>query len=131
MNQTVLMGNLGADPELRQTEGGPLLKLRMATTERIKKKDEWTDHTEWHQITIWGKRAERLAEILEKGMRILVVGRLRTRSYEKDGDKRYSTEIHADSVELCGSKSNMEKPPRQAAQRGRGIRTEDPFEGYR
>jgi len=86
-------------------------------------------------VTIWGKRAEGLAELLEKGSRVLIDGRLRTRSYEVDGGKRYSTEIHADTVELCGSRENRvaknPNPPRGTTQRRPIKQDEDPFEGYR
>lgn len=137
MNSVTLYGNLGADPELKQLETGSLLKMRIATAERRKGKDDkWVDHTEWHQVTVWGKRAEGLAEILSKGDRVLVVGKLRTRSYESNGEKRYSTEIHADEIELAG------KRPEGGDSRGRGQsrptrnrRDEDsesdPFAGYR
>ncbi len=142
MNHVTLYGNLGADPELKRLESGSLLKLRLATTERRKVKDEWVDHTEWHQITVWGKRAEGLAEILEKGSRILVTGSIRTRSYESNGEKRYSTEIHADEIELAGKsggKRDDDRPqrhrrPERPARAQRDDDREpasDPFEGYR
>ena len=146
MNTVYLFGNLGSDPELKQLDNGALLKMRIATSERRKGKgDKWEDHTEWHQVTVWGKRAEGLAEILSKGDRILVVGRLRTRSYESDGVKRYSTEIHADDVELTGGRGGSKRederprgrddrrPARQnrTAQRMDEEPASDPFAGYR
>jgi single-strand DNA-binding protein len=105
MNKVLLLGNLGADPELRMTQGGQaVLKIRMATSEtyfdRNKVKQE---RTEWHAVVVWGKRAEGLAKILEKGSRILVEGGLRTSSWDdKDGVKRYKTEVHASNILLCG-----------------------------
>jgi single-strand DNA-binding protein len=140
MNSVTLYGNLGADPELKQLESGSLLKMRIATTERRKGKDDkWIDHTEWHQVTVWGKRAEGLAEILNKGDRVLVVGKLRTRSYESNGEKRYSTEIHADEIELAGkrndaSRDDARRPARneRPARRGRDEEpASDPFAGYK
>ena len=141
MNSVTIFGNLGADPELKQLDTGSLLKLRIATSERRKVKDQWVDHTEWHQVTVWGKRADGLAEILNKGDRVLVVGKLRTRSYESNGEKRYSTEIHADEIELAGGRGGAKKDD---APRGRPQRNErparpsrdeepasDPFAGYR
>ncbi len=104
LNEVYLMGNLGDDPELRFTQGGTgVLNLRLATNERIKRDGEWEDHTEWHNVVVWGKRGESLGMILVKGSRVLIKGNLRTSSYEgKDGVKRYKTEIHAREVVLTG-----------------------------
>ena len=120
LNHVVLFGNLGAEPELRSTAGGTsVLKLRMATTERFKDAaGEWKDHTEWHRVTVWGKRAEALAQLLTKGSTICVEGALRTSSYEKNGVTTYSTEIKATNVLLTGSGSG-----RQTA----GDREDTPF----
>lgn len=103
MNKAILMGNLGGDPELRYSASGTaILKFRLATSGRRKVRDEWQDVTEWHNVVVWQKRAEALSRILSKGDRILVEGDIRTSSYEKDGERRYRTEIHAREVELCG-----------------------------
>ena len=104
LNKVMLFGNLGADPELKTTQGGSsLLKLRLATTERyLDANKERQERTEWHSVTLWGKRAEALSRLLSKGSRILVEGSLRTSSYEKDGEKRYRTEINATNVILSG-----------------------------
>lgn len=108
LNRVLLLGNLGQDPELRMTSGGQaVLKLRLATSEtyldRNKVKQE---RTEWHSVTIWGKRAEGLAKILNKGSRIFVEGGLRTTSYDdKDGQKRYRTEVNATNIILSGGGS--------------------------
>jgi single-strand DNA-binding protein len=102
-NRVQLLGNLGAPPELRQTSGGPVLKLRMATSEQFLDRDKVRqERTEWHTVTVFGKRAEGLAKCLDKGSRLLVEGSIRTSSYEKDGEKRYSTEIVANDVLLQG-----------------------------
>lgn len=105
LNRAILLGNLGADPELRMTGGGTaVLKLRLATTESYLDKDKQRqERTEWHSVVVWGKRAEGLGKILSKGDRILVEGGLRTSSYDdKDGNKRYKTEIVATNVVLSG-----------------------------
>lgn len=104
MNKVILYGNIGADPELRVTPGGSsVLKLRLATSESyLDKTNTRQERTEWHSITIWGKRGEGLAKILGKGQKILVEGSIRTSSYEKDGEKRYRTEIVANNVMLPG-----------------------------
>jgi single-strand DNA-binding protein len=104
LNKVMLLGNLGADPELRMTAGGQaILKLRLATTETyLDKSNTRQERTEWHSITVWGKRGEALAKILAKGSNIFVEGSLRTSSYEKDGEKRYRTEIVANNILLTG-----------------------------
>lgn len=101
----MLLGNCAADPELRMTSGGQaILKIRLVTNQRVKKRDgNYDDHAEWHSVIVWGKRAEGLGKILSKGSRIFVEGSLRTSSYDdRDGNKRYKTEITADSVVLAG-----------------------------
>lgn len=105
MNKAILIGNLGADPELKFTQGGQsVLKMRLATTEKWKDKDGQTqEKTEWHSVVLWGKRAEALSKFLAKGKTICVEGRIQTRSYEdKDGVKKYATEINATEVVLLG-----------------------------
>jgi len=104
LNKVLLLGNLGADPELRVTPGGQaVLKLRLATTESyLDRSNTRQERTEWHRITIWGKRGEALAKFLSKGDRIFIEGSIRTSSYEKNGEKRYSTDIVANNVILAG-----------------------------
>lgn len=106
MNLVVIIGNLGQDPEVREAASTTVCKLRVATNERKKQGEQWVDHTEWHSVTLFGKRAESLGKMLNKGERVAVRGRLRTSSYEKDGEKRYRTEIIADDIELLGSKAS-------------------------
>ncbi len=104
LNKVLLLGNLGADPELKVTAGGQaILKLRLATTESyLDKSNTRQERTEWHSITVWGKRGEALSRILAKGSSIFVEGGIRTSSYEKDGEKRYRTEIVANNIILAG-----------------------------
>jgi single-strand DNA-binding protein len=104
LNRVLLLGNLGADPELKVTQGGQaVLKLRLATTESyLDKSNTRQERTEWHSITVWGRRGEALAKILAKGRSIFVEGSLRTSSYEKDGEKRYRTEVIANNIILAG-----------------------------
>jgi single-strand DNA-binding protein len=101
----MLFGNLGADPELRTTSGGQaILKLRLATTESyLDKNRARQERTEWHSVTVWGKRGESLAKILQKGSRVFIEGSLRTSSYDdREGNKRYKTEVVASNVILGG-----------------------------
>jgi single-strand DNA-binding protein len=104
LNRVMLLGNLGADPELKMTPGGQaVLKLRLATTETYLDRNQVRqERTEWHRITLWGKRGEALGKFLAKGDRIFVEGRLQTSSYEKNGEKRYSTEVVATNIILSG-----------------------------
>jgi single-strand DNA-binding protein len=104
LNRVMLLGNLGADPELKVTPGGQaVLKLRLATTENyLDRNNVRQERTEWHRITLWGKRGEALGKFLAKGDRIFVEGRLQTSSYEKNGEKRYSTEVVATNIILSG-----------------------------
>jgi single-strand DNA-binding protein len=104
LNRVMLFGNLGADPELRVTPGGQaILKLRLATNESyLDKNNVRQERTEWHRVTVWGRRAEALGKILTKGDSIFIEGRLQTSSYEKNGEKRYSTEIVASNIVLPG-----------------------------
>jgi single-strand DNA-binding protein len=104
LNRVMLLGNLGADPELRVTPGGQaVLKLRLATNESyLDKNNVRQERTEWHRVTIWGRRAEALGKILTKGDSLFIEGRIQTSSYEKNGEKRYSTEVVATNVVLAG-----------------------------
>ncbi len=122
LNSVHLFGNLGADPELRFTgEGKGVLNLRLATNESWLDGTERKERTEWHAIVVWGKRAEALAKILHKGSQLFVAGSLRTSSYDdREGVKRYKTEIIASDVILSGARpgaSAEEPPPARAAAR--------------
>jgi single-strand DNA-binding protein len=101
----ILVGNLGRDAELRYTPGGAAVAtLNMATTEVWNDKSgQRQEKTEWHRVVLWGKPAESLAEYLTKGKQIYVEGRLQTRQWDdKDGNKRYTTEIRGDRIVLLG-----------------------------
>jgi single-strand DNA-binding protein len=103
VNKVILVGNLGRDAELRYTPGGAAVAtLNMATTEMWNDKSgQRQEKTEWHRIVLWGKTAETLSEYLTKGKQIYVEGRLQTRQWDdKDGNKRYTTEIRGDRVVL-------------------------------
>ncbi len=98
INKVMIMGNLGADPDLKFAPSGKAIcNLRIATTERWKDKStgKLEERTEWHRVTVWGDAAENCAKYLAKGRAVLVEGKNRTRMYEKDGVKHYVTEIHA------------------------------------
>ncbi len=120
LNRVMLLGNLGADPELRNTSGGQaVLKLRLATTESyLDRNRARQERTEWHSVVVWGRRAEALSRILSKGSRLFVEGGIRTSSYDdKDGNKRYRTEVVANNIILAGSAPSS--GPRPGAGAGR------------
>lgn len=104
LNRVTLFGHLGADPELRMTNGGTyVLSFRVATTEVYFDKEQTKqERTEWHKVALFGARAEPLSRILSKGSSVLIEGRLQTSSYEKDGSKRYTTEVIASEICLGG-----------------------------
>ncbi|MGH7960734.1 MAG: single-stranded DNA-binding protein [Candidatus Binatia bacterium] len=105
VNKAILIGNLGKDPEVRFTPSGrAVAKFPLATT------DSWTDQesgrqerTEWHNVVVWGKQAESCGQYLAKGRQVYIEGSIRSRSYDdKDGNKRYITEIVAQRVQFLG-----------------------------
>lgn len=112
LNKVLLIGNLGMDPELKYTQTGQaVMRMRLATTERWGDKGEKKERTEWHTVIVWGNRGEALSKILHKGRTIYVEGRIQTREWEdKEGAKKYSTEIVANQVLLLGGgKPNEER----------------------
>jgi single-strand DNA-binding protein len=129
LNRVMLLGNLGSDPELRYTQGGQaVLNMRLATTEsyldRNKVRQERTD---WHNIVLWGKRGEALAKFLSKGSRLFVEGGLRTSSYEdKEGHKRYKTEVHATNIILAGGRGRGDDAGEPSGSGGGGGRRPAP-----
>jgi single-strand DNA-binding protein len=106
LNRAILIGNLGQAPELRHTQNSAVLNIRLATTESFVNQDKQRqERTEWHTVVVWGKRAEALSKILNKGDRICVEGRIQTRSWEaNDGSKRYATDIVATNILLLGGR---------------------------
>jgi single-strand DNA-binding protein len=107
VNKVILVGNLGADPELKYTPSSrALCNLRIATTEVYKDKGgQRQEKTEWHRVTVWGDQAENCSKYLAKGRSVYIEGRLQTRSYDKDGQKHYATDVVADRVVFLGSGS--------------------------
>ena len=105
VNKAILVGNLGRDPELRQTPSGQsVCNFTVATSESwTDRNGERVERTEWHRIVAWGKTGELCAQYLSKGRTVYVEGRIQTREWEdKDGNKRYTTEINAQNVNFIG-----------------------------
>lgn len=109
VNKCILVGNLGRDAEIRNTAGGTVIaNLRLATTDRRKAQDgTWQDHTEWHSVVTFGKTAEVMEKWGKKGKMLYVEGRIQTREYtDKDGNKRWSTEVVANEIRMLGGKND-------------------------
>src|SRR5688500_7456925 len=125
LNRVTLIGNLGADPELKSAGSTSVCNLSIATSYKPKDKEEIT---EWHRVTVFGKTAENCAKYLQKGRSVYVDGRLQTRSYEKDGIKRYSTDIVATDVKfLGGPKGEARGNPDAGADGASGPVVDDDF----
>lgn len=115
-NRVVIMGNLGQDPELRYTQSQmPVCTLNVATTDyRTSADGQKQEFTEWHRVVVWNKQAENCSKYLAKGRSVLVEGRLQTRNWEdKQGQKRYVTEIVAQNVQFVGGSRNDRPQPGQ------------------
>lgn len=108
VNKVILVGNVGKDPEVRYLEKNvAVANFTLATTERgytTQSGIQVPDKTEWHNIVAWRGLAELTEKYIKKGTQIYVEGKLQTRQWEKDGIKRYSTEIYADTIQLLGKK---------------------------
>jgi single-strand DNA-binding protein len=105
VNKVILVGHLGADPDMRYTPSGQgVCELRVATSESWNDKNgQRQERTEWHRIVVWGKRAEVCSKYLAKGRQVYVEGRIQTRTYDdKEGNKRYITEVIAQDVQFLG-----------------------------
>ena len=121
VNKVILVGNLGRDAELRFTPGGAAVaNFSIATTETWTDKNsgERREQTEWHRVVLWGKQAETLNEYLKKGRQIYVEGRLQTRQWDdRDGNKRYTTEVRSDRLVLLGGRRDDAGGGRQGPHR--------------
>lgn len=105
LNKVMLIGNVGSDPEIKYGQnGGAILRMSLATNERWKDRDgNQHERTEWHRLTVFGKRAEGLAKHVDKGTRLYVEGRIETRKWQdRDGNDRYTTEIVVSDVKFLG-----------------------------
>jgi single-strand DNA-binding protein len=109
VNKAILIGNLGQDPEMRTTGSGTTVaNLRVATTDRRKDRDgNWTDHTEWHSVVVFGRTAENVGRFCKKGKQVFIEGRIQTRKWQdREGRDRWSTEIVADNVRFLGGRGD-------------------------
>jgi single-strand DNA-binding protein len=119
VNKVIILGNCGKDPEVRVVGENKVASFSVATTEKYKdsKTGEWKENTEWHNIVCWRNTAELAEKYIKKGTQLFIEGKLRTRSWDKDGEKRYVTEIVADSIQLLGKKEGSDSPAPAQQQR--------------
>lgn len=132
VNKVILVGNLGKDPELRYTpSGAAVVNFTVATSERFKDRNgEQQERTEWHNIVAWRNLAEICGKYLHKGKQVYIEGKIQTRSYDdRDGNRRYITEIVADQMQMLGRAGddagyqrggdfNQSRPAQQSSQTG-------------
>jgi single-strand DNA-binding protein len=123
MNKVILIGNVGKDPEVKYLDSGQCLaNFTLATSETFKNKaGEKVTTTEWHKVTLWGKTAEIAEKWVHKGDKLMIEGKIKTRTYDnKEGQKVYVTEIVGDSMEMLGGK------PATGGQDAQGAAKEEP-----
>src|SRR5260221_9739179 len=128
VNKAILIGRLGKDPDVRTLESGATVaNFTMATSETYKDKTtgERKEITEWHNIVLWRGLADVAAKYLHKGDMVYIEGRLRTRSWEKEGVTRYTTEIVGDNMTMLGSKPNSGNQDYSSAPRSGNTLSDD------
>jgi single-strand DNA-binding protein len=120
VNKVIIVGRLGRDPELRYLQNGnPVCKLNIATSEKYTNKEhQLVETTEWHRVTIWGKPAENAAKFLAKGSLVYIEGKLKTNTYEKDGQKHWVTEILATNVQYLSTKAENKENSERSGNSG-------------
>lgn len=122
INKVILVGNVGADPEVRTLESGvKTARVRLATTERIfnRQTQESSEHTEWHTVTLWRGLADVVDKYVRKGSQIYVEGSLRTREWQdQQGNRRFSTEIQAAELKLLGRRGDGQQGGQPTAPQG-------------
>ena len=117
VNKVILLGNVGAEPEVRILDGGvKCARIRIATTERYTDQNgNKQEQTEWHNVTLWGGLADVADKYVHKGSQVYIEGKIRTREYEHNGEKRYATEIMANNMKLLGRPKDANEAPQAVA----------------
>ncbi|MGE0089539.1 MAG: single-stranded DNA-binding protein [Bacteroidales bacterium] len=130
INKVILVGNVGKDPEVKHLDKGvAVAKFSLATSETYKKDNQKVTNTEWHNIVAWRGLAEVAEKYVKKGTPLYIEGKIRTRSWDdKDGNKRYTTEIVADTMQLLGQKHGGEDSPAAADEHMNITETDIPAE---
>jgi single-strand DNA-binding protein len=109
VNKVILVGRLGQKPELKQTQSGAVANFGIATNEKWMKDGQKQERTEWHKIVVWGKTAENCAQYLDKGSQVFLEGKIQTRQWQdKEGQTKYTTEIHALGVTFLDSRKSVD-----------------------
>ncbi|MDD0851450.1 single-stranded DNA-binding protein [Halobacteriovorax sp. GB3] len=129
INKVILIGRLGQDPELKYTpSGAAVCNFTLATSESwADKSGQKQERTEWHRVVVWGKLAELCNQYLAKGRQCFVEGQLQTRSWDdKDGNKRYTTEINARNIQFLGGTANAGQSQQGSYQRDNSMNQEQP-----
>lgn len=123
INKVILVGHLGKDPEARTLEGGvSVVSFPLATSETFNKDGRKVEQTEWHNIVMWRGLADVAAKFLHKGKLVYIEGKLRTRSFEdKEGVKKYTTEVVAENFTLLGRKTDFENDQSSSKQPARNV----------
>ncbi len=128
INKVILVGNLGRDPETRyMPSGGAVTNVSVATSKQWKDRDtgEQKDRTEWHRVVFFNRLAEIAGEYLKRGSKVYVEGELRTREWEKDGQKHYTTEVVGNEMQMLDSRGGGSGPPASASTGGSSGGAED------
>ena len=126
INKVILIGNVGQDPEVRYTgdatTGAKVATIRLATTERYRDRSgNLQEHTEWHSVVVWRNQADVVEKYVRKGSQLYIEGRLRTRSWDdQTGNKRYTTEVVADTLQLLGRRQDGQAAPQQGGYPSQG-----------
>lgn len=122
VNKVIIIGRLGKDPEMKTIgQGSVVTALTVATSENwTDKNGQKQERTEWHRINVWGKPAENCAKYLSKGSQVYVEGRLQTRSWEDNGQKKYATDIVASTVQFLSTNSKSSSSPDRSNTQGQG-----------
>lgn len=129
LNKVMLIGNVGREPEFKSTPNGTaIVNLPLATTEKwTDKQGQKQERTEWHRVTLYNRLAEIAGQYVQKGSKLYIEGKIVTNSYEKDGEKRYSTEIIANSMQFLSSSQQSQQAPKPAPQHQPSAQP-DPFD---
>lgn len=109
LNKCMFIGNLGRDPETRIVGSNTVCNFSIACTEKWTKDGQQHERTEWVRVQVWGRQADACAQYLKKGSQVYVEGRMQTREYEKNGEKRYATEINASNVVFLGGRPQQQE----------------------
>lgn len=130
LNKVMLIGNVGREPEFKSTPNGTaIVNLPLATTEKwTDKQGQKQERTEWHRVTLYNRLAEIAGQYVQKGSKLYIEGKIVTNSYEKDGEKRYSTEIVANSMQFLSSNQQSQQAPKPAPQHHQPSAQPDPFD---